>query len=80
MQEETPKPTIWYDNLEASCATIKHLLKEEARDYSLNRFLRIARRVDEYANSCPHCRESQLQMESLLNEISANIDQLSKDH
>ncbi|MCL2281225.1 MAG: hypothetical protein FWC25_01000 [Dehalococcoidia bacterium] len=73
------EPTEWYHNLETSVETLKIQLGADARDFYLERFLKIARRVDEFAPSCQQCRECQSRMDNMQKDLVANAAQISKE-
>ena len=71
--------TEWYRNLEINVEALKAQLGADARDFYLERFLKVARRVDGFAEDCQQCREYQVRMVSVQEELSANIAQLLKE-
>ncbi|MCL1885585.1 MAG: hypothetical protein FWF98_02310 [Dehalococcoidia bacterium] len=71
--------TEWYGNLEAKVETLKAQLGADARDYYLGRFLKIARRIGEFAADCPHCREFQTLMDNMIKDLSYAPTQITKE-
>jgi len=75
-----PEPTEWYRNLEISVESLKQRIgAADARDYHLDRLLKIARRVDEFAPACQECQDFKPQIESMVRELSANAPQILKE-
>jgi hypothetical protein len=74
-----PEPTEWYHNLEISVESLKSRLGADAKDYHLGRFLSLARRVDEFAPTCPKCRLFQPEIDRMLRDLSADAPQILKE-
>jgi len=72
--------TGWYHSLETDVEALKVQLGADARDFYLERFLKVAWRVDGFAEDCQQCREHQFRMVGMQEELSANIAQLLKEH
>ena len=51
----------------------------DARDYHLDRFLKMARRVDEFAPTCPQCRLFQPEIDKMLRDLAADAPQILKE-
>ncbi len=73
------EPTEWYRNIETGVESLKARIGADARDYHLDRFLKIARRVDEFAPTCPKCRLFQPEIDRMLRDLSANAPQILKE-
>ncbi|MCL2707291.1 MAG: hypothetical protein FWE97_03925 [Dehalococcoidia bacterium] len=71
--------TEWYRNLEIGIDKFKAQLGADARDFFLERFAKIARRVDQFSVDCPQCREYQARMSSILQELSIDVSQITKE-
>lgn len=74
-----PEPTEWYRTLEVSVESLKARLGVDARDYHLDRFLKMARRVDEFAPTCPQCRLYQPEIDRMLRDLAADAPQILKE-
>ena len=75
-----PEPTEWYRNIEAGVESLTAKLgKADAKDYHLGRFLKIARRVDEFAPTCPKCRLLQPEIDRLLRDLSTGAPEILKE-
>lgn len=73
-----PEPTEWYRNLETAVASAKERIgAADSRDYHFDRFLKLARRVDEFAPTCPRCKAFQPEMDKMLADMSINAPQIS---
>ncbi len=71
-----PEPTEWYRNIEAGIGPLKTQLgSANARYYNLDRLLKIARRVDEFAPNCPKCQELQTEIERMLRDLKTYTPQ-----
>jgi len=72
-----PEPTEWYRSLETSVESLRARLGQaDAKDYHLGRFLNLARRVDEFASTCPKCRLYQPEIDRMLRELAENAPQI----
>jgi hypothetical protein len=72
-----PEPTEWYRNLEIEAASAKARIGDaDSRDYHLDRLLKIARRVDEFAPTCPKCKILQPEIDQMLRDLVANAPQI----
>ena len=69
----------WYHNLGITAEKLKAQLGSDARDYYFDRFMKIARRVDEFATNCQHCREYQFRMDNMLEELSISAPYVLKE-
>jgi len=74
-----PEPTEWYRNIETGVESLKSRLGADARDYHLDRFLKMTRRVDEFAPTCPKCRLLQPEIERMLRDLAADAPQIPKE-
>jgi len=75
-----PEPTEWYRTIEAGVESLKARIgAPEARDYHLDRFLKMARRVDEFAPTCPQCRLFQPEIDKMLRDLAAGAPQILKE-
>jgi hypothetical protein len=74
-----PEPTEWYRNLEVSVESLKAQLGRDAQDYHLDRFLKMARRVDEFAPDCPRCRLYQPEIDQMLRDLAADAPQIPRE-
>ena len=74
-----PEPTEWYRTIEVSVESLRARLGADARDYHLDRFLKMARRVDEFAPTCPKCRLFQTELDKMLRDLAANAPQILKE-
>lgn len=70
------EPTEWYNTIKAEVDSLKTILGRDAQDYHLDRFLKIARRVDEFEPDCPKCRLIRPQMNQMLRDLSVNAPQI----
>ncbi len=72
-----PEPTEWYRNLETAVDSAKERIgAAESRDYHFDRFLKLARRVDEFTPTCARCKALQPEMDKILADISENAPQI----
>jgi hypothetical protein len=72
-----PEPTEWYRNLEIEVASAKARIgAADSRDYHLDRLLKVARRVDEFAPTCPKCRLLQPEIDQDLRDLAADAPQI----
>ena len=71
-----PEPTQWFLNLQIELESLKSKLGRDAQDYHLDRFLKIARRVDQFEPDCPKCRLIRPQMDQMLRDLAANAPQI----
>ena len=74
-----PEPTEWYRSLETEVETLKSRLGRDEQDYHLDRFLRAARRVDEFAAECPKCRIFKPLMVNMVRDLLSNAPQILRD-
>jgi len=75
-----PEPTEWYRTIETGVESLKARIgAPDARDYHLDRFLKMARRVDEFAPTCPKCRLFQPEIDKMLRDLAANAPQILKE-
>ena len=74
-----PEPTEWYRTIEVSVESLRARLGADARDYHLDRFLKMACRVDEFAPTCPKCRLFQPEIDKMLRDLAANAPQILKE-
>ena len=74
-----PEPTEWYRSIETGVESLKARLGADARDYHLDRFLKMNRRVDEFAPTCPKCRLFQPEIERMLRDLAADAPQILKE-
>ena len=74
---DMPEPTEWYSNLEKAVASAKERIgPADSRDYHFDRFLKLARRVDEFAPTCSRCKILQPEMDKMLADMSVNAPQI----
>ena len=72
-----PEPTEWYRNLEKAVVSAKERIgPADSRDYHFDRFLKLARRVDEFAPTCTECKLLKPEMDKILAEMSVNAPQI----
>ena len=74
-----PEPTEWYRSLETGVESLKAKLGRDVQDYHLGRFLKMARRVDEFAPTCPRCRLYQTEIEQMLLDLAAGAPQILRE-
>ena len=74
-----PEPTQWFLTIATGVESLKARLGRDAQDYHLDRFLKIARRVDEFEPDCPKCRLIPPQMDQMLRDLAANAPQILKE-
>jgi hypothetical protein len=75
-----PEPTEWYRSLKTAVASVKSSIGDaDSRDYHLDRFLKLALRVDEFAPTCPKCRLLQPEMDQSLRDLGANAPRIPID-
>ncbi|MGA3094226.1 MAG: hypothetical protein ABSD79_02425 [Dehalococcoidales bacterium] len=75
-----PEPTEWYRTIETGVESLKARIgAPDARDYHLDRFLKMAGRVDEFAPTCPKCRLFQPEIDKMLRDLAANAPQILKE-
>ena len=74
-----PEQTEWYNNLKNDVETLKTQMGADARDFYLERFVKIAQRIDAFATDCQQCHEYQAHMDNILKELSADTQQISKE-
>jgi hypothetical protein len=77
--DKMTEQTEWYRNLSAGVEDIKAQLGADSRDFYFDRFMKIARRVDEFADNCQQCHQYQSHMDSLLKDLAANAPQIPKE-
>jgi hypothetical protein len=74
-----PEPTQWFLTLQIETESLKAKLGRDSQDYHLDRFLKIARRVDEFAADCPKCKVLRPQMGQMIMDLSANAQQILRE-
>ena len=74
-----PEPTEWYRSLETGVESLKAKLGRDVQDYHLGRFLKMARRVDEFTPTCPQCRLYQPEIEQMLRDLAAGAPQIPRE-
>jgi hypothetical protein len=74
-----PEPTEWYTLFQTGVESLKSQLGRDAQDYHLDRFLKLARRVDEFAADCPKCKLLRPQMDQMLRDLAANAPQILRE-
>jgi hypothetical protein len=73
------EPTEWYRTIEIGVESLKAQLGRDAQDYHLDRFLKMARRVDEFAASCPKCQLYQPEIDQMLRDLAADAPQIPRE-
>jgi hypothetical protein len=75
-----PESTEWYKTLEISVESLRERIGQaDEKDYHLDRFLKIARRVDEFAQDCPKCRLLRPEIDRKVRDLAANAPQILRE-
>ena len=70
----------WYERIAQEVASYKDTLTEkEYKKYKLDHLLKVARRVDEFSNTCGECQLSQQEITQLVQELSMLTQMPSKE-
>lgn len=72
--------TEWYKMLETSVESLRERIgRADEKDYHLDRFLKLARRVDEFADTCPKCRLLRPDIEQMVRDLTANAPHILRE-